>query len=89
MRRKSRETVERENIERILVALGKVPEKHLRLIDLANEYYDGKQDLDPEKMANNQPEINLAIEEAKVYATGVENCVRSLRGLKARAVSTL
>jgi len=73
---------EPEYIEKVVSALVKVPAQHLLIIELANRFTkDGT--LDPEALAQNQPEINLAIAEAKMYGAHTLVAVSTLRRLEA------
>lgn len=58
---------EANEIEQIVQALKKVPEKHLLIIDLANSIPIKHGMLDIDVMAKKQRELNLAIVEAKAY----------------------
>ncbi|GAH37614.1 unnamed protein product [marine sediment metagenome] len=73
---------EPECIEKVVSALAKVPAKQLLIIELANRLTkDGE--LDYDGMAEAEPEINLAIAEAKMYGAHTMVAVDSLRRLKA------
>jgi len=74
---------ESENIERVVASLKSVPEKHLLIIELANSAprKDGK--LDYEELANIQPEVNMAIAEAKMYGSHTVMAVDTLKRLDA------
>lgn len=74
---------EAENIERVVTALQKVPEKKLLIIELANQIPIVYGELDPKEVANRQLEINLAIAEAKMYGTHTIQAVDSLVRLRA------
>jgi len=58
---------EAEDIEKVVSALKKVPEKHLLIIELANRIPLRGGDLDPTVLADMIPEINLATAEAASY----------------------
>ena len=58
---------EPEDMDRIITALLKAPEKRLLIIEIANTIPIVNGDLDYAELANRQLEINLAIAEAKVY----------------------
>lgn len=75
---------EQDYIERIIAALKKVPGKRLLIIELANTAPIKDGQLDYEKMADMQPEINLAIAEAKMYGTHTLRAVDTLKRLSAR-----
>ena len=60
---------ELENIEKVIRALEKVPEKKLLIIELANSIPIKNGMLDPQVLSERQREINLAIAEAKAYGS--------------------
>ena len=74
---------EAENIDRVITALLKVPEKKLLIIELANTIPIINGELDYRELANRQLEINLAIAEAKVYGAHTLLAVDSLVRLRA------
>lgn len=74
---------EAENIDMVVSALRKVPEKKLRIIDLANRIPIKNGELDPVHLATLQPEINLAIAEAKAYGNQTLQAIDSLIRVKA------
>ncbi|MDD4986249.1 MAG: hypothetical protein PHQ43_10770 [Dehalococcoidales bacterium] len=70
-----------EVIERLANALKRVPAKRLKIIDLANQFTrDGQLDYDGLNEA--QPEVNLAVAEARTYASHTVEAVRVLSSLK-------
>jgi len=71
-------------IEKIIAAMARVPEKKLRIIELANSMTgpDGKFDFD--RVQSMQAEVNLARAEAMAYARDTETAVNALGKLKAR-----
>jgi hypothetical protein len=71
------------NIDRVVTALLKVPEKKLLIIELANTIPIVNGELDYAELANRQLEINLAISEAKVYGAHTLQAVDSLVRLRA------
>ena len=75
---------EAENIDRVITALLKVPEKKLLIIEIANTIPIVNGELDYNDLANMQLDINLAIAEAKVYGSHTLLAVDSLVRLKAR-----
>lgn len=75
---------EADNIERVVAALRKVPPKKLLIIELVNEIPIKYGELDYAELAERQPEINLAIAEAKAYGTHTIMAVDSLIRLRAR-----
>ena len=74
---------ETENIDRVVTALLKVPEKKLLIIEIANTIPIVNGELDYAELANRQLEINLAITEAKVYGAHTLLAVDSLVRLRA------
>ena len=72
-----------ENIDRVITALLKVPEKKLLIIEIANTIPIVNGELDYAELANRQLEINLAIAEAKVYGAHTLMAVDSLVRLRA------
>lgn len=73
---------ENEYITRVVFALKKVPEKKLLLIELANRYTkDGE--LDYDRLADIQPEVNMAIAEAKMYGAYTLVAVDTLKRVEA------
>ena len=75
---------EAADIERVVAALKKVPEKRLLLIDLANRIPMKDGQLDYDTVTAIQPEVNMAIAEAKMYGTQTLMAVDSLKRLIAR-----
>lgn len=75
---------ENEAIDKVILALKKVPKKELRLIELANQLclLDGQ--LDYDELEKIQPEVNLAIVEAKMYGAQTMVAVDVLKRLPAR-----
>ena len=70
------------NIEKIVQALEKVPAKQLLIIELVNRFtIDGE--LDYDALAENQPEVELAIAEAKMYGAFTLRAVDTLERLEA------
>lgn len=69
---------EEEVIEQIVRAMRKVPEKRLLLIELANSVPLRHGDLDVTVLRDIQPQINLAIAEAKAYGTHTIQAVDAL-----------
>ena len=74
---------EAENIDRVVTALLKVPEKKLLIIEIANTMPIVNGELDYAELGNRQLEINLAIAEAKVYGNHTLQAVDSLVRLRA------
>ncbi|MBA7667310.1 hypothetical protein ES703_75397 [subsurface metagenome] len=75
---------ESEDIERVVRALAKVPPKKLLIIELANQIPIKYGELDYAELAERQPEINLAIAEAKAYGTHTIQAVDALIRLEGR-----
>jgi len=75
---------ESDYIERVIISLKKVPAKHLLLIELANNAPRKDGELDYDKLAGIQPEVNMAIAEAKMYGSHTLRAVDSLKRLDAR-----
>lgn len=73
-----------EGIDRVVRALRKVPEKRLLIIDLTNQLAR-KGELDMDALADRQPEVNLAVAEAKAYGQATSRAVEALKRLEARA----
>lgn len=74
---------EAENIDKVVKALLKVPEKKLLLIELANSIPIKNGELDYDELAKRQPEVNLAIAEAKAYGSHTLMAVDALIRLEA------
>ena len=73
---------ESQDIERLIFALKKVPAKRLLIIELANRFtVDGE--LDYDGLTQAQPEVNLAIVEAKMYGAYTLMAVDTLKRLEA------
>ena len=75
---------ESEDIERVVAALNKVPEKRLLLIDLANRIPMKDGQLDYDAVTAIQPEVNMAVAEAKMYGAQTLMAVDCLKRLIAR-----
>lgn len=73
---------EPENIERVVRALEKVPPKKLLIIELVNRFTVNGE-LDYEALAEAEPEINIAIAEAKMYGAHTIRAVNTLEQLEA------
>ena len=73
---------EPENIERVVRALAKVPPKDLLIIELANRFTKDSQ-LDYDALAEAQPEVNMAVAEAKMYGAHTIRAVSTLEQLEA------
>ena len=66
---------------RVIQALEDVPEKRLKLIDLAWELLDEEGKIDYKKVVDRLPDINLAVAEADAYAGATETAINALRKL--------
>jgi hypothetical protein len=75
---------ESADIERVVASFKKVPEKRLLLIDLANRIPMKDGQLDYDAVTAIQPEVNMAIAEAKIYGTQTLMAVDSLKRVMAR-----
>ena len=75
---------EAENIEKVVTALQKVPEKKLLIIELANRVKIINGQLDYAEMLNLAPEINLATKEAEVYGSNTIRMVDALVRVRAK-----
>ena len=75
---------EAENIERVVRTLQRVPPTELLIIELANNAPRKDGELDYEQLASIQPEINMAIAEAKMYGTHTLRAVDTLKKLASR-----
>ncbi len=73
------------DIEKVIASLRKVPPKRLLIIELANRIPIKDGELDYDEMAEIQPEVNLAIAEAKIYGAYTLVAVDTLKKLGARA----
>ena len=71
--------------ERVRRVLEKVPEKRLRIVDLAWQVLDSQGQLDFSKVVAKQREVNLALAEAGAYCKATERAVAALRRLPAKA----
>jgi len=74
---------EPEYIKRVVRALKKVPPKELLIIELVNRYTVNGE-LDCEALAEAEPEVNMAIAEAKMYGAHTLRAVDTLERLEAK-----
>jgi len=74
---------EATDIERVVAALKKVPEKRLLMIDLANRIPMKDGQLDYDAVTAIQPEVNMAIAEAKMYGAQTLMAIDSLKRVMA------
>ncbi|MBI2851281.1 MAG: hypothetical protein HYX80_09655 [Chloroflexi bacterium] len=72
------------DIEGVIASLKKVPEKRLLIIELANRLPMKDGALDYDAVAAIQPEVNMAIAEAKMYGTQTLMAVDGLKRLVAQ-----
>jgi len=75
---------EAEDIDKVVNALRKVPEKRLLIIELANSIPIKNGLLDLKVMSDKQREINLAIAEAKAYGSRTIMAVDALVRVRGR-----
>ncbi|MBI4496622.1 MAG: hypothetical protein HY689_01825 [Chloroflexi bacterium] len=68
----------------VVSIIRRVPEKRLRILELAAELLDEHGDLDPDAAAARQPELNLAVAEAQGYARATKQAVEAVRRLPVR-----
>lgn len=73
---------ESDDIQRVVAVLQRVPEKRLRLIDLANRIPLKNGDFDLDVVAELADEINLARVEAAAYGSATQQAVAALTKLK-------
>lgn len=71
-----------EDIEQIVRVLKRVPGKHLMIIELANTIPIKGGEMDINVLQAKQPEVNLAIAEAKAYGAHTMQAVDALVRLK-------
>ena len=67
-----------------MAALRRVPEKRLRVFELAAELLDASGELDADAAAGRAPEIALAAAEAEAYARATGLATAALRRLPPR-----
>jgi hypothetical protein len=72
---------ERETIDKVVTALRKVPKKELLIIELANRVCTEDGQLDYDELEKIQPEVNLAVAEAKMYGAYTVMAVNALQRL--------
>jgi PRTRC genetic system protein C len=71
-------------IAEVVRSIRRVPEKRLRVFELAGELLDSRGDVDIDTAAARAPEVNLAVAEAEAYARGTERALAALRRLPPR-----
>jgi hypothetical protein len=67
-----------------VAVLRRVPAKSLRILELAAELLTDDGELDVDRAAARQPQINLAVAEARAYARATQGTTAALRQLLAR-----
>ena len=75
---------ESEAIDRVMAALKQVPKKDLLIIELTNQACGEDGQLDYDKLESIQPDVNLAIAEAKMYGAHTLLAVDALKRLAPR-----
>jgi len=75
---------EANDIDRVVNALRKVPEKRLLIIDIANEVATENGEIDYDKLIDRQREVNLAVAEAKAYSQATQRAIKALTDLPVR-----
>lgn len=70
--------------DRVIAALATVPEKTLRIVELARELVGADGQLDTERAAAMAPEVNLAVAEANAYTRATAQAILALRGIAPR-----
>lgn len=68
----------------IVAILRRVPEKRLRVFELAVELVDERGEIDVEAAALRQPEVNLALAEVEGYVRATRQATEALAKLPAR-----
>ena len=68
----------------VIAILRRVPEKRLRIFELAAELLDELGDVDADAAALRQPEVNLAVAEVETYARATRQTSEALRQLPPR-----
>ena len=68
----------------VVAILRRVPERRLRVLELAAELLDQGGELDLDAAAIRQPEINLAIAEVEAYTRATRQAVEAIRRLPPR-----
>ena len=68
----------------VVAVLRRVPARRLRIFDLAAALLDGDGELDVDRAAARQPEINLAVAEVRAYARATQQATEALRQLPAQ-----
>src|SRR5207253_6937757 len=61
----------------VVAVLRRVPARRLRIFELAGELLDGGGELDVDRAAALQPEVNLAVAEARAYARATQQATEA------------
>lgn len=72
------------DIGKVVRALRTVPETHLLIVELARDSVTEDGELDYDRLAEMQREVNLAVAQANAYSRATNRVVQALRGLPAR-----
>ena len=75
----------RQRCADVVRILRSVPEKRLRVFELAGQVLNPAGELEFEAAADREPEINLAIAEVRAYAHATEQAVEAIRRLAPRS----
>jgi hypothetical protein len=75
---------EAKDIEKVVEALKTVPEKKLRIIELANSIPIKDGNLDIDVLSKMAPEINLATQEAIAYGNATIRAIQALVGMTSK-----
>lgn len=67
------------DLDKVIQALRTVPEKKLRIIELTWKLVDKKGNVDFEKVADKQRDVNLAVAEAQAYVKQTDQAKNALR----------
>lgn len=70
-----------DDIDRVVRALGKVPETRLLILELARDLVNADGQIDYDRLAEKQREVNLAVAEAQAYSKGTKRAIESLARL--------
>lgn len=73
---------EQDDIDRVIAALKKVPAKKLSIIELVNRVCGEDGEIDYNELEKLQPDVNLAIAEAKMYGAHTIVAVDALKRIK-------
>jgi PRTRC genetic system protein C len=68
----------------VVTILRRVPARQLRILELTAELLDAQGELDVDRAAARQPEINLAVAEARALARTTQQATEAVRQLPAR-----